>query len=166
MRNVVIRNIPRAAEATIKRLGECGTATVHEAMGRVGLLATSMRARGVVGLVIDAGCRDLKVLREMRFPVWPKAISAKGTVKATPGAVNLPVVCAGALVNPGDVIVADDDGVVIVPVAEAKAVLAACEARLNKEEANRKRLASGELGLDIYGMRGKLDDAGLSYVDE
>jgi 4-hydroxy-4-methyl-2-oxoglutarate aldolase len=130
------------------------------------LLATSFRARGAKGLIIDAGCRDVKPITEMGFPVWSRAISAKGTVKATIGSVNVPVVCAGALVNPGDVIVADDDGVVVIPRARAAEVAAAAEAREKKEEATRKRLAAGELGLDIYGMRDALAKAGLRYLDE
>ena len=225
MKHVAVRNSVRADEKLISILREAGTSTVHEAMGRVGLLqpyirpiyvgaeatgsavtvlaqpgdnwmlhvavelcrpgdmlvvactapntdglfgellATSLRARGVVGLVIDAGCRDIKALRAMAFPVWSKAISAKGSVKATLGAVNVPVVCAGALVHPGDVIVADEDGVAVVPCAEVSAVAEASQARLAKEEKNRARLAAGELGLDIYTMRPALAAAGLVYVD-
>jgi 4-hydroxy-4-methyl-2-oxoglutarate aldolase len=129
------------------------------------LLATSYQSRGVLGLVIEAGCRDVKTLQEMKFPVWSRAISARGTVKATPGSVNIPIVCGGEAVNPGDVIVADDDGIVVVPAATLAGVAAASAAREKKEETNRKRLAAGELGLDIYGMRPKLEEAGLRYVD-
>ncbi len=225
MRPVVVRNIRRAEAGAASRLAACGVSTVHEAMGRVGLmksymrpawaspavagtavtvlshpgdnwmlhvaveqcrpgdilvvgltadstdgmfgdlLATSLQARGVVGLIIDAGCRDVSSLREMGFPVWSRAISAKGTVKATLGSVNVPVVCAGALVTPGDVVVADEDGVVVVPAREAGAVATAAEARIANEDSKRARLASGELGLDMYAMREGLAKAGLIYVD-
>jgi 4-hydroxy-4-methyl-2-oxoglutarate aldolase len=222
---IVKRNIVRADKAAVEALSKFGSATVHEAMGRVGLmqpymrpiysgaylcgtavtvllqpgdnwmmhvaaeqiqpgdvvvaavtaentdgffgdlLATSFRAQGAKGLVIDGGCRDVKDLTDMQFPVWSKAISAKGTIKATPGSVNIPVVCAGAYVNPGDVIVADDDGVVVVPAALAAATAAAAEERESNEAAKREKLASGVLGLDMYNMRDPLAKAGLRYID-
>jgi len=224
-RHVVVRSIPRADAATVAGLGEAGVATVHEAMGRIGLLGTELRpvqrgtriagsavtvscqagdnlmihaaievcspgdvlvvtvtspstdgmfgellgtslqARGVVGLVIDAGVRDVTELNELGFPVWSKAVSAQGTVKATAGSVNVPVVCAGGSVHPGDVIVADDDGVVVVRREDADAALAASRARLDKEAATRAALARGELGVDLYGLRATLDALGVRYVD-
>lgn len=129
------------------------------------LLGTSCRAHGIAALVIDAGVRDVAELAAMQFPVWAKAISAQGTVKATPGSVNVPMVCAGAIVHPGDVIVADSDGVVVVPSAEAGSVARLSAERVAKEQATRERLQRGELGVDFYGLREKLKALGVEYVD-
>jgi len=141
----------------------CSSENANGAFGE--LLATSVKALGVRGVVIDMGCRDAAEITEMKLPLWSRAISAQGTVKASIGSVNVPVVCAGASVSPGDVVVADDDGVVVVPRKEAAAVAQAGEQRERKEAATRARLQKGELGLDIYGMRPALAEKGLKYVD-
>jgi 4-hydroxy-4-methyl-2-oxoglutarate aldolase len=141
----------------------CSSECADGAFGE--LLATSLRARGAKGVVLDMGCRDAQEITALRFPLWSRAISAKGTVKATIGSVNVPVVCAGVQVNPGDVVVADDDGVVMVARVDAEAVAKAGEEREKKEAASRARLEKGELGLDIYGMRRALEEKGLKYVD-
>jgi 4-hydroxy-4-methyl-2-oxoglutarate aldolase len=143
------------------------TTTAESTDGMFGeLLATSLRVRGVAGLIIDAGVRDVTDLTAMEFPVWSKAISAQGTVKATAGSVNVPVVCAGAIVRPGDVIVADVDGVVVVPREQAAEVAKLSDERRIKEEKNRERLRAGELGLDMYGLRAKLKELGVQFLDE
>lgn len=129
------------------------------------LLATSLRAQGAIGLVIEAGVRDVADLREMGFPVWSKAIHAQGTVKATPGSVNVPIVCAGVDIHPGDVVIGDDDGVAVVARDDAVAVLEASNNRLRKEAETRARLEAGELGLDFYGFRDRLDELGVTWVD-
>jgi 4-hydroxy-4-methyl-2-oxoglutarate aldolase len=143
------------------------TTTSESTDGMFGeLLAVSARAHGVVGLIIDAGVRDVADLTRMEFPVWSKAVSAQGTVKATAGSVNVPIVAAGALVNPGDVIVADVDGVVVVPRERAPEVVRLGDERLVKEEKSRQRLRNGELGLDFYGLRAKLSELGVQWKDE
>ena len=143
------------------------TCTAESTDGMFGdLLATSLRSRGVAGLVINAGVRDVADLTAMDFPVWAKAISAMGTVKATLGSVNVPVTCAGALICPGDAVIGDLDGVVVVPREDVPEVVIAAQARIAKEEKNRERLRAGEAGLDMYGLRAKLKDLGVVYVDQ
>ncbi len=143
------------------------TCTAESTDGMFGdLLATSLRSRGVAGLVINAGVRDVADLTAMDFPVWAKAISAQGTVKATLGSVNVPITCAGQLVRPGDVVIGDVDGVVVVPRQDVADVVIAGQQRLAKEEKNRERLRAGEAGLDMYGLRAKLKDLGVVYVDQ
>jgi 4-hydroxy-4-methyl-2-oxoglutarate aldolase len=141
----------------------CSSDNLDGAFGE--LLATSVKARGAKGVVLEVGCRDSREIGEMRFPVWSRAISARGTVKASLGTVNLPVVCAGVHVVPGDAVVADDDGVVVVPRAEIAQVVQTGTAREAKEAANREKLKAGELGIDLYGMRSALADKGLKYVE-
>lgn len=140
--------------------------TADNTDGMIGdLIATSLKARGVKGVIIDAGCRDVATLKEMGFPIWARAISSKGTVKATLGSVNIPVVCAGVNVEPGDAVVADDDGVVVVPKKYVAETAAKAQKRADDEDAKRKKLAAGNLGLDMYNMREPLAKAGLIYVD-
>jgi 4-hydroxy-4-methyl-2-oxoglutarate aldolase len=141
----------------------CSSENTDGAFGE--LLATSLKARGARGVVLDMGCRDAAEISEMKFPLWSRAISAKGTVKASLGSVNVPVVCAGIHIKPGDVVVADDDGVVIVPRLDAAKVAAAGQEREKKEAGSRARLKKGELGLDLYGMRKSLEEKGLKYID-
>jgi 4-hydroxy-4-methyl-2-oxoglutarate aldolase len=143
------------------------TTTSESTDGMFGeLLAESARAHGVVGLIIDAGCRDVRDLTEMQFPVWSKAVSAQGTVKASPGSVNIPVVCAGTIVRPGDAIIADADGVVVVKREDAAEVARLAGERFAKEQKTRERLKAGELGVDFYGLRAKLAELGVRYVDD
>jgi 4-hydroxy-4-methyl-2-oxoglutarate aldolase len=140
--------------------------TADNTDGMIGdLIATSLKARGVKGVVMDAGCRDVAALKEMGFPIWSRAISSKGTVKSTLGSVNIPVVCAGVYVEPGDAVVADDDGVVVVPKKYVAETAAKAQKRFDDEDAKRQKLASGVLGLDMYNMREPLKKAGLIYVD-
>jgi 4-hydroxy-4-methyl-2-oxoglutarate aldolase len=163
---VVYTNIRRADRDAVERLAASGVATAHEAQGQTGLLATTVLSRGVRGLVIDAGVRDVRDLRQMGFPVWSKVISAQGTVKETLGSVNVPIVCAGAIVHPGDVVIADDDGVCIVPRLDAAKVADASAEREAREAKARARLKAGELGLDYYQMRAKLARLGLVYREQ